>query len=388
MKPDNENGGARYTAPRKVMAMKRTFRILLAFALGLVSLPALAQDNTSGSDYLVIASDLDLDGEAADADQVVTVADLADSTSYAVAAQPDVCRLIDATVVDADSSVTAGTITITGTDCLGYTLVSVFTFTGAGSGVKTFAPAAYYRAITTVVTSALTGESAVPGTDTLTVGYTANSVNSWPMYGKLKNAGPNGEHAVDPFAYFEEPRRITTSGTQSQTVTAVSSNDAFDFVAVGDILTFNVAGRYYQARVTARASDDSITVHTPVTIPATGVSFRYKRPFYSANPADEMWIPVTGYKSAYFSWDVAANANTGGVVFLCECASRGPGWSTVEVQTIGTDTVATGTTGRGAYVIDLTLAPFEACRLGMRFGTGDDADAAPERIHASVTLNK
>src|SRR5688572_18754447 len=103
--------------------MRKRNPLAAILALAAILWPAAAQPQTTPQvRFATLASSFDLDGEAADADQVVTVATLADSTSFTVAADPDACRLVDATVVDADSSISAGTLTIDGFDCWSYPL--------------------------------------------------------------------------------------------------------------------------------------------------------------------------------------------------------------------------------------------------------------------------
>jgi len=130
--------------------------------LGLLALvPVVAQAQVE-IQRATLMSAFDLDGEAADADQVVTTAngDLLDAKTFTITAQPDACRLIDMTVTDANSSLTAGVITVTGTGCLGEARVCTFTFAAGGSGIKSFTcsdgEGAYYAAITTIITGALT----------------------------------------------------------------------------------------------------------------------------------------------------------------------------------------------------------------------------------------
>jgi hypothetical protein len=358
---------------------------------------------------LTIMSGFDLDGEAADADQIVAGPDaLADSTTYTIDAQPDSCRLIDITVVDGDSSLTAGGLTVTGTDCLGYARVCTYTFAAGGSGVKTLTRSSggpsgagcYLASVTSVVTGVLTGEG---GADTLTVGYTSNSVSGWGMYGRLKPIGPNGEHGVDPFGSLGDPQKlITTAGVSTTTLTAVGGNDAFASVVAGDLLSFSVNGEPYQVKVATWTSADEVVVSKAVTIPAGGVQFRFQHFYFSTDPYDQLWVSVDGWKTAMFTWSIDANANTGGVVSSLQCSSGNApdfptgGW--VEVGPGETDpdptadnrvTTASGST-QAPYskTIALNYGPFSYCRFGNSFGTGDDADAAPESINVSVQLSK
>lgn len=364
--------------------MKKT--ILAALALLLLPFAAAAQSTAYATKSTTLMQAYDLDAEAANAAKIVALADAADSTTYTIAAQPDVCRLVDITVTDANSTISAGQVTVTGTGCLGNPLVSVFTITG-GSGVKTGSPGAYFASVTSVISGVLTGEEA--GTDKITVGYSTGSNNTWAMYGVLQPRGPNGEWGVDPWGSIPVPLPITTSGSSSTTVTSVSSNAAFTNVIAGDLLVFNLKGVKYERKVTARASADSITVDSAINIPAAGTTFSYKRLYASPDPSQIVDIPVEGWSSVMFIWSVDANANTGGVVELTQCTVRGPEFpSGVWVQ-VDTATVTSGSTqAPTAIAVDLFAKPYTHCRFGIKFGTNDDADAAPEDINVQVALVK
>src|SRR5574341_536554 len=117
--------------------MRWNMKRLLLFGLLMVVMAAVGDAQTpQGIARLTMAVAWDLDGEAADADQVVTSVALTDSASFTIAANPDTCRLVDITVTDADSSITAGVLTVTGTGCLGEAKSCSFTFAAGGSGVK------------------------------------------------------------------------------------------------------------------------------------------------------------------------------------------------------------------------------------------------------------
>jgi hypothetical protein len=376
-----------------------TFASLLVAAV----LPALcAAQSTYPQRRATLAYAWDLDGEAADPDQIVTAAngDLTDTKTFTITAQPDVCRLIDITQTDANSSITAGLLTITGTDCLGYARVCSLDYSVAanrGSGVKspsvTTGPSGsscYLAAVTTITTNALTGEGGA-GVDLATIGYTSNSATGWPLYGTLLPVGASSEHGVDPLGSTTETRRITTSGAASATVTAVD-HGAFTSVSVGDML--RVAG--YERQVTAKANINSITVHAPLALGAEGVPFAYQTRFFSTDPTDLMALPITGYRTLFYTWGVTANANTGGVSMYLECTDKGAGWPTATWITLcpstgcvsgATASVASGAAQAGmAESINLEALPFTHCRQGFKFGTGDDADVAAEVINAAFTL--
>lgn len=344
-----------------------------------------------------LAANWDMDGEAADDDQIVTSADLVDNKlDYTIAAQPDVCRLVDITITDANSSIEAGLVRVRGTDCLGYPRLCLFDFAVVatrGSGVKALSPtqyspvgsSCYLSAVSAVETTPLTGEGGA-GVDLIKVGYTSNSVYGYPMYGVLKAPGGNNEHGVDPFGSVTVSSPITTAAEGSTTVTAVGDNGAFTNVAVNDLLLINVDGVMYPRRVTARANENSITVDKAIWIRPGGVGFQYKKFFFTTDPMDDMWIPVKN-KTLWAEWNVKANANTGGTLILAQCATKMAGWPVSDiVHTVGTSTVASASTGTGYYTVDTEMGPVQVCRVGVKFGTGDDADVAAEDISINVML--
>lgn len=367
--------------------------------LGALALAALLPAAASAQEQLknaTLAYAWDLDGEAADADQVIAATALVDSgtsvadANWTIVAQPDTCRLHNLTIVD--TNLTAGTITVAGTGCLGEARTCSFAFAaGDDSGVQTLTctdgEGAYFSNVATVTTGVMTGES----DETFALGYAGvNSVNGWPMYGRLRSPGPLAEDGVDPFGAYAVNLPITTSAVLSTTVTSVSTNGAFNQVAVGDLLLIPIGGRIYERKVTAKASANSITINQSVKIPATGVTFAYKKMFFSTNPRDEMFIPVATYDTMLINWSVDANANTGGVITLVQCTdSKQPDFPTSPWVEISTTTVNSGATKAATpETINLTTHPYTFCRVGMRFGTGDDGDGSDEDINLSVVLLK
>jgi len=369
--------------------------ILYALLLAaLVSLPAHGQ--TAGSRTAVLAYSWDMDGAAAVADKVVTVATLADSTTFGIAAQPDSCRLIDMTIVDANSSTDSGTVTVTGTDCLGFPRICTFDFAVVatrGSGVKTLpvttgptGSSCYLGNVASVVTSLLNGEGGAG--DTITVGYTTNSADAVAMYGIRGQDDPLGRHSVDPWNSLPVALPITTAGVSTTAVTSVATNGAFTNVAAGDLLTINIGGRESQRKVVTRSDADNIVVNSPIKIPAAGVPFTYKKFFYSTDPYDDLWIPATADSTLLFQTNVAANASTGGVVQNLYCTTKGAGWPTTNNMTVATETTATGAAAKYAHSVNLNLLPYTHCKMAFRFGTGDDGDGANEDITLTVTQRR
>lgn len=378
--------------------MKRIIMAVLVALAGCGVAPVYAQQY---SESAILASNFDLDGEAADDDQVVTSANLADSTTYTIAAQPDVCRLIDITVTDANSSTSAGTLTVSGTDCWGYPMKATFTFAAGGSGVKTLtvvdfdsvtpkrASGAYFGSITSVITGVLTGEEGA-GTDLLKVGYTSNSVAGYPMYGVYKSTS-SGRRRVDLLDSYKVACLVKNGAATTDVVGVSPSTTAcFQNVSVGDLLYFNISGETIVRKVATRTDADTITVNSGVTIPTAGVNFAYKKFFFSTDPIDG-WFPVIGWDTVSFAFEVDANVSTGGVTSNVECATfatSDPPGSEVEVA-VDTANVGTGAAGEDVTTVDLRLTPhYTHCRIGAKFGTGDDGDGANEDVDIVVGFRR
>lgn len=372
----------------------RLMTFLLAAGLLCGAAPVIhAQTPNPATAIAPLAITYDLDGEAADADQVVASATLADATSYTIAANPDTCRLVDVTITDADSSISAGVLTVVGTDCWGAPLTTTFTFAAGGSGVKTLvvssgkASAAYYATVTSVSNGALTGEGVG---DALTVGYTANSVSGWPLYGRFDTT-PSGLRYVDVFGVYTMNRLVKNGAATTDITTVTASAGPFTNVRAGDLIAFNVSGEILWRRVTTRTDANNIIVNTGVTLPTTGVTFAYKHFLFTTDPQDG-WIPVTGFDTFTVAVQVDANASTGGVISSIQCGSRTVDSAAITpdfVVEVDTATVATGATGTDTTTVDLRNTPhYTHCRAGIRFGTGDDADAAAEDIDIMVGMRR
>src|SRR3972149_5438425 len=330
-------------------------RLALLAAFGLLAQIATAQDAVS---RYTLLSAYDLDGEGLDVDQVIAATAIVDNgtsegaANYIIVAQPDVCRLVDLTLVD--TNLNAGTITVTGLGCLGEDRVCTFAFTaGDDTGVKTLTctdgQGAYFASVTTLTNGVMTGES----DETLALGYSTAASNGWGMYGKLKPTRPPGERGVDPTGSYAVGKRITTSAVCANTVTGVTgADDAFAGVAAGDLLLFTVRDAFgqqanYERKVTAWGSFDSITIGGAcVNIPALGVTFSFKKPFFSTNPYDQLWIPVgAAWNTLALHYSVDSNTDTGGVIVLLECLDANtpdfPTGKWVEINTITTASAGT-----------------------------------------------
>ena len=359
---------------------KLTLYALLLAAL--VSLPAHGQD--VGVRTAVLAYSWDMDGEAADADQIVEAAGgvIVDNgtsvggVNYTITAQPDSCRLIDMTI--SDTNMTAGTITVNGTDCLGYPRTCTWSAWTAGDddGVKTLTvtvgptgSSCYLKTVTSITTGTMTGES----DEFFTLGYTTNSADAWTMFGIPGPDDALGRHSVDPWNSFAVPLNITTSGVATTAVTSVAANAAFTNVAAGDLLLISIGGREYQRKVVTRADADNIVVNQAIKIPAAGVPFRYKKFYYSTDPYDDLWIPVQADSTTFFNTNVAVNTSTGGVVQTLYCTIKGAGWPTTNNFTVATETTASAAAAKFGHYINLNLIPYTHCKMAFKYGTGDQA---------------
>ena len=331
----------------------------------------------SAAEPMTVALRMDLDGAAADPEAVVAASSLVDNGDFTIGSQPDVCRPLGVTVVDDDASITAGRIQVTGTDCLGDTLIAEVAFDGNGSGsfdavvTRGTASGAYFRSVTSVATDVLTGEDR---NDTVALGYAGDCPTQYVAYG-TRSGDAQGKKHVDPEGSVVRRQLITSGGSMSTTLTTVRGNGAFADVDVGDLLFLPLEHGVMEFQVTARASDDEVSVQPPVNVDAAGRGFRFKKRFVSSDPADGLWYPVGDLSSAAFLVDQDAEASTGGVVTTVTCRA-GP--AEVETHTATLDGAATA-----VHAIDLSNVAYEACRLGLRFGTGDDGDDVDERISVS-----
>lgn len=180
--------------------------------------------------------------------------------------------------------------------------------------------------------------------------------------------------------------RLTTVGS-STTVTGVTdSADSFGPVSVGDVLYIATAPQTNVIRyVTARASADSITVNSAISLAAAGSAFSWMK-VTCGTGASNGWINMSAYAGKKLSLEITQMVATGGVDFKFECRDN-TAVSTVhqvypgETDACGTNAtlssgicnVATATTGTW----DLVFSPeeqWDACRVGVLIHTADDGD--------------
>jgi hypothetical protein len=232
----------------------------------------------------------------------------------------------------------------------------------------------------------LTGEG---GTDTLIVGYTANSANTFPIYGIRKEAG--GKRYVDPFAREMGKGTITVDGTTVASF-ATADGGAFQNLAVGDLVYIITDGQTFERRLTTVTDDDTAVIDVAIptnSAPATTAEIRffYKK-FFKLVEDNEAWVPVQrGREAAFFIYDADACSATGGCTSTVQCAvfsafASGDYNPNVEVDT---DNIADAATGQATTSIDLSLAPYTHCRAGLKFGTGDTAGTDDLNLFLMIT---
>jgi hypothetical protein len=369
--------------------------ILILLALAAFALPVTA-DKPERVESILFATTWDMDGEGVDADQVVVAVAIEDSKiDYVIAADPDVCRLLDLTIVD--TNLNSGTLTVIGTDCWDDSLEATFAFTaGDDTGIKTLtvsvgqASGAYFKTVTALTSGVMVGES----DETVAVGYGATAAGipfQYPMYGVRKqafrtNVGTNYGRYIDVLDSYASNLEVTTSGVASTTLTGVATNNPFTNISVGDLLFLKMEGEVMPRKITARASANSVTLDAAVNISSDGATFRWKKFYVFTDPFDG-WFSVQGWDAIFGLWDVVSNTDTGGVISDFRCAVRGTSYN--PAQQIDTATVASTATGSDATAIDLRLAPvYTHCRYGVRFGTNDDDDTGVESMFISIGYRK
>lgn len=380
--------------------LRTRIRTLLAWvalsALALIAAPVVAQDPGQVTTTIILG--YDLDGLAAADNVIFADTNVVDSTSYTIAAQPDTCRALIATITDADASMVAGTFTVTGTDGNGLRQSTTFVATG-GSATRTISGT--WCSIATVSSGVITGETA--GTDKIRVGTTgvaplqytvAQGYVRAPGLGEV-SAGVKIENPSDIFQpnsvlswqSFGDPtteaaRRIKTGTTATTSVTSfTASSGAFTGLVVGDVLVFNDASdNPIQAAVVTITDVNNIVLDRAVLLTKTlGHTYQYRRKIVRSG-SESGWFTVAGYKQYTVTIDVQAMTGTGGISYTVECKPR---------RSIGFVTVKALTNIAAASVVkeDITTA-YDVCRVGMQWVTGDDADATPaaeERVNVYMT---
>lgn len=380
--------------------MRARFRTFLAWAA--ISVLALTTDhvaaNEPGQQTTAVILGFDLDGLAAVDTAIFADTNIVASTSYTITAQPDACRALVATVTDANASLVSGTVTVAGTDGNGQVQSATFVLTG-GSGTR--AIGGIWCSITSISNGATTVIDA--GTDKIRVGTVGIAPMQYPVawgtpfepgLGQV-SAGVKIENPADAFQpnavlswrTFGDngssgslaARLIKTAGTSATTsiTSFTASSGSLTGISIGDLILVNDAsGNPIQAAVVAKADNDNATLDRTVLLTkAAGHGYSYRQ--RKVRTAQESgWFTVNGYTSTTVSIDVAAMTGSGGIDFQVECMPR-RGLHSMLVKTL--------TNIASASVVEVQITqPYDVCRVGLQWHTGDDADAsagAEERIN-------
>lgn len=343
-------------------------------ALAALLIPALLfAQSIQGTVRLTLAADYDLDGAAASTTAVHSADQITDSTNYVIDAQPDAPRLLVVTVVDADSSISACTYTVTGTLADG-TAATATTSLSGGSGSKTLSPVVNFATVTTAGNGVCTGEGGAA--DTVALGTSGNPgavyVKTWGQ--RLPSS--QGYNRLDPYIWFKEPKTIKTSGSSTSITSGVTSSGAFTFVQVQDLITFSIAGEVFERVVMTKSDNNNITVSDPINI-VTPVGYEYKH-LLEGTEAEDGWLGVQNFSSISFIFNAEQIGNTIHEIVQCRVGGAADPVFTVLDSTVSAAGLATQT-------IDLSLIGYQACRAGLRFDTNDtDGDAGNELEIISV----
>lgn len=257
-----------------------------------------------------------VNGAPADDDLVVVLVDLT-NTTLTLAAQPDVCRVLAAVVVDTTPSITDGDITFTGTACDGTALVEV---EDASAGAGTYTTTGAFATVTSIVTSAfvvLGGSS----DETIKIGTTATIGRDSAWGVALRGRG--GTFSTSP--YDAAPGDLIETSGSSATVTEVTaSSNPFEGLKAGDVLVVSNSG----ARPTYRVIDTWTDAGEVVVDEAVDWSAQVEFSYYvidAGSGAQDGWVDVGGCRNTSVTVQLAQyTGDTNGVDWWVECR-EGPG---------------------------------------------------------------
>lgn len=186
-----------------------------------------------------------------------------------------------------------------------------------------------------------------------------------------------------------ETKKITTSGASSATVTSVNSDAPFADVSIGDLLFFAVPAQVgaaervvqYVRYVSDKASSDSITIDSAVTVPAAGVGFTWWK-FNAGTATSAGWFDVGNATGLTIQLNIGQISVTGGIDYSLECGISP--WPGVLATPFTYDTVATDNlTATGTTTIAVS-EPYTVCRLGLKIGTNDNLDVVANATNDSI----
>ena len=323
-----------------------------------------------------------VNGAPADDDLVVVVVDLT-NTTLTLAAQPDVCRVLAAVVVDTGASITDGDITFTGTACDGTALVEL---EDASAGAGTYTTSGAFATISSIVTSdfvVLDGAS----DETIKVGTTATIGRDSAQAHSLRGIGGNFWSSA-----YQGPSKIKTTGSSATVAEQVASSLPFADLAVGDVLIVANAGAQPTYRVIdAWASGASVTVDEAIdwSNGGNGVEFSWLQADRGSG-ANDGWVGVAGCRNSAVSVVLAQySGDTNGVDWWVECRERGPEALPIQVYPDNSAAAIVRTfllaDREGRTRLDIN-SRYDACRVRAKHNTLDEAtDTTTLREQLNIT---
>lgn len=195
------------------------------------------------------------------------------------------------------------------------------------------------------------------------------------LYCKSVGLGMGGQN-VD-FNWTNQAQPVTTAGSSSATLAAVTAatNGPYDNLAVGSLLRFNSSsgdipspgGLMTYRYLTAKASDDSATIDTAVTVGAAGVGFQFLNRS-CGTAATSGWFGVSGWTSGTALIEITQINTTSGIDYTLECKHAFPWATAVPVITNSAAVTATG-------AVPLVWSePYDYCRVGIKLDSTDDGN--------------
>jgi hypothetical protein len=296
--------------------------------------------------------DLSTPTVAATTNYIVTSVNLT-NTTFTLAHQPDVPRNITIAVTDTTPSITAGTITVTGTDVNDTAQTEVLNLASA----LTLTGAKVFKTVTSVVSA---GASTLGGAgdETIIVG-----VGSTVSYSYCWTSDP-----------IQGTGRVKTTGS-STTVTTVSSVSAFGGMTTGDEI-FAKVGQTLVRRTITPHSSTQITISSAADWSNGGIgyAFQWRHRVCGYSDADG-WQPVDSVEGVAVKIDLGDGSGTaltatGGLDVSVECRLAGDdGAAPAQVLSLNMTSVLKPT---HSQVVPIS----ETCsslRVGFKWGTVDTA---------------
>jgi hypothetical protein len=362
--------------------MKRLISIVLSLVLLAAQVPAQAPEVTTATLFL----HYDITGEGVDVDDIVTATLPVDSAALTLLKNPDIPRVISVSLVDADDSVSAGSVVLVGTGADGGYLTETISGIGSAAGADVDSSTASFATITTATTGVFTGEGAG---DTISVGVTATPPYQFPILQGVRqralidvlNEGFGDiDRAFSPEAVYKplvavQGARLVTVGSSTTVSSLAATANALLPVDINDLIQVqDTAGNQRLLQVVTNADNDTITVDQAVRLGTTGVSYKFWK-LVNLNGARSGWFGVDG--ATQFSVFIDVVNYTANITYKLECIPRDTFPGGVVFAAFGPTAVANGSE---ADIVMLEAGDWRACRLGFQFdsadgGTTDDISA-------------